>query len=80
MAGGKGARNLVRIGNSEGVILPSHILRAMGVTPETRCEIRIVGPKTIQIQFVNDRDAAVIRSIAEFVTDYREDLQSLAKK
>lgn len=73
-------RNIVRIGNSEGLILPSQILKAMGASGGTRCEVRIVGPKTIQIQFITDRDAAVLRSIAEFVTDYKEDLESLAKK
>lgn len=73
-------RSVVRIGNSEGLILPSHILKAMGVSLGTRCEVRVVGPKTIQVQFVTNRDAAVLRSIAEFVTDYKDDLESLAKK
>ncbi len=73
-------RSLVKIGNSEGVVIPSQILKAMGVSVGTRCEVRVIGPKTIQIQFVTDRDAAVMRSIAEFVTDYKKDLESLAKQ
>ena len=73
-------RSLVRIGNSEGVILPSQVLKALGIPLGARCEVRVIGPKTIQIQFVTDRDATVLRSIAEFVTDYKKDLESLAKR
>lgn len=80
MAAQKKVRSLVKIGNSEGVVIPSQVLKAMGVGVGTRCEVRVIGPKTIQIQFVTDRDVAVMRSIAEFVTDYKKDLESLAEK
>lgn len=73
-------RNLVKIGNSKGIVIPKNILQGMNLPENASCEIRISGPRTLQLQFHEERDAKVLQAIQDFVTEYHEDLEALAKK
>jgi antitoxin component of MazEF toxin-antitoxin module len=73
-------KNLAQIGNSKGVIIPRDVLEAMQVPSTAQYRLRVVGPRTLEIQFLDDKDLTVIQSILEFTSEYREDLRALARR
>jgi len=73
-------RNLVKIGNSRGVVIPKDILTGMNLPEEATCEIRITGPRTLQLKFLEERDVKVQQAIQDFVEKYQEDLEALSKE
>ena len=73
-------KKLTKIGNSWGVILPTEVLKIVGIEPEGECEIEVDREGVVLRPHLKtaEKDAKVASATARFIKKYRADLKKLA--
>lgn len=68
-------KKTVRVGNSQGVVLPADMCEALGLSVGDRIQLVQQG-STIELRALPERDQALVSSLAELFEGYNGDYQA----